>query len=160
MEHEHIVYADRTLNQPEMKPLKNTLLIGQVTGNKQKDTDNYWSVTTADLPCSCFHCRTNPTSANTNCFYKNERNLVRHVIKIKGENEVEMDELGLMSLTNELLRKELNERGVQTGKGWTKPKLVKILTDIIEAETVNDDQDPVEIGGDVEDAEEHEVNEE
>ena len=48
---------------------------------------------------------------------------MRHVTKIKGENEVEMDELGLMSLTNEILQKELNEHGVQTGKGWTETKL-------------------------------------
>jgi hypothetical protein len=148
-EHEHIAYTDRTSNQPDMIPLKDTLLIAQVTGNKEKDAETgKWSVTSSYLPCSCLPCRTNPSTASTTCYYKHERNFVKHVIKIKGENEIEMDDLGLLGLTNDMLRKELNERGIETPKSWTKPKLVLMLTEVIGAEAVNDDQDPVEIEND------------
>ena len=85
--------------------------------------------------------------AYRDCYYKHERKLVKHTIKIKGDNEVQLDDLGLLALTNEELRKQLHERGVQTGKGWTKTKLVQRLTASIHAEVVNDDQDPVEIDG-------------
>ena len=156
-DHEHIVHTDRiaAAKLSDVKPLKGTLSIAQVTGHKEKDSvTNKWSVTTADLPCSCMPCRMNPSTEYTECYNKKERNLVQHVLRNKGEDDVaEMDDLGLLGLTNTLLRQELNERGIHTPKTWTKQKLVQRLTDLISAESANDDQDPIEV-------EEEEVGEE
>ena len=42
-------------------------------------------------------------------------------------------------------KKNWNERGIQPPKSWMKSKLVKMLTEIIKAESANNDQEPVEI---------------
>ena len=47
-------------------------------------------------------------------------------------------------MTRELLRLELNERGIRTPLTMKKEQLVELLTNAIESEVVNDDDPPAE----------------
>jgi hypothetical protein len=144
--HEHAVFTDRENTAPDMKPLKDTLKVSQVQGDIiPNPLTGKWNVTSAFLPCSCLPCRSDPGSSFQNCLYKSDRNLVQHDVNMKGEADNHGggdDDLGLQNMTRELLRLELNERGIRTPSSLRKDQLVELLTQAIEAEQLNDD-DPV-----------------
>lgn len=145
-EHEHTVFTERENIEPDMKPLKHTLQVSQVQGDiAPNPVTGKWKITSSFLPCSCLHCRNDPGTCFENCLYKLDRKLVQHDVNMKGEGDnSNSDDLGLHNMTRELLRLELNERGIRTPSSLKKEQLVELLREAIESDLVNDDNTAVE----------------
>ena len=86
-EYEHVVYTNRD-DTPNMKPLKSTLKIAQVSGELEPSdvTNSKWTIKSSFLFCSFPNCCTNPN--NINNFMNYEHYLHRKDVLIaKGINE-------------------------------------------------------------------------
>lgn len=141
--HQHLLFTERAIIDPDMKRLNNTLKLSQVQGDATPNsTTGKWTVTSSFLSCACFPCRTDPSSSIQNCLYKHSRTMVQHDIQMKGEQELQVednDELGLNLMTVPLLRMELEGRGIRIPRSWKKCQLIEALTQAIEDAELNDD---------------------
>ena len=64
----HIVYTPRD-NVPDMKPIKGTQLIAQVSGCSQPNSDGQWTIDHSLLPCLCCPCRADQTDFKSCIFH-------------------------------------------------------------------------------------------
>ena len=145
-DYDNIIFIDRSPNQPDIHTLDNTMLLSEVKGHPEPNSNTgKWTVTTSTLQCACLPCRTDPVTADNHCMYKNDRNLRKYDIRIKGENaDVNNDEdpMGMQTMKKDDLIRELHERGVTARIHWKKDKLIQLLTEVIEDELNNEDNLP------------------
>ena len=130
----HIVFTNRE-DMPDVKPVPETLKIGQVESTIDASDDNKWKFRTSFLSCSCGRCQLEGSSKN--CTFQAIRNVKEQEVNETtdgNQSNPADDPHDLRSLTVAELRTELLERGVVAGRRSTKTELMSRLGALIDSE--------------------------